>query len=424
MTLAVSLDRPIRRVLVIDPVAELGGAERVLLDLIGSAKAIQPEIAFHVVLFMGGPLASSVVRLGATASVVPLPKRLQMIGDSALVTDPSWRRRGRTLWALVRGAPELIGFIFALRAEIERWSPDLVHTNGMKAHLLSWFVTPRHVPVVWHMHDFISTRPFARRFLRHSARRVSAVVAVSEAVARDVRSSFPSVRVVTIANAVDISEFAPGDGDGPWLDQLSGLESAPAEAHRIGLIATYARWKGQDVFLHAAARLKLLFPREAIRFYLVGGPIYATDAGQFTLDELKVLIGDLGLAGNVGLIAFQRDLVPILRSLDIVVHASIRPEPFGKSILEAMACGRAIVIAAGGGADELVESGQTALTHAAGDSTDLADTLATLIHDRDLRKELGRRARKNAVLSHSRERLGPLLLALYGSIEGRQKRGV
>ena len=79
------------------------------------------------------------------------------------------------------------------------------------------------------------------------------------------------VDVQTIHNAIDLERFAPGPGDGGRLDAASGLPTAPAGTVRVGLVATFARWKGHEVFLDAAARIGADLP---CRFYVVGGPIY------------------------------------------------------------------------------------------------------------------------------------------------------
>src|SRR5439155_7727078 len=92
-------------------------------------------------------------------------------------------------------------------------------------------------------------------------------------------------------------------------------------------------------------------------FYIVGGPIYATRGSQFSRDELVSMARELGLAEHVGLVPFQADAVPLYRALDIVVHASTQPEPFGLTIAEAMACGRAVLVSAGGGNAEMLEDG-------------------------------------------------------------------
>jgi len=410
--------RPLRaavRVFIIGPVAELGGAERVLLDFISSVKAIDPDTSFHIVLFSDGPLSAAVKRLGGTVTILPFPKQLHAIGEAASVNS-GWSFASRALSAFLRSGRSLIAFLVALRSEIKRYAPDLIHTNGIKAHIIACLVAPSHIPIVWHMHDFIGGRRLSRALLRHTSCRVTAVVAISKAVACDIRSNLPDVWVVTIPNALDTEEFSPAEGEPERLDCLAGFHAVLPGTIRIGLVATYARWKGQHVFLRAAARLNDLLPTRQFRYYIVGGPIYATRSSQFASNELKASIVELGLERCAGLVAFQGDVVPILRSLDIVVHASTEPEPFGRTILEAMACGRSIVASNGGGAAELVEDGRTGLLHTSGDPIELADKLAILVRDPELRADLGRRARCRAVSSYSRERLGPALLSLYRSI--------
>ena len=185
------------------------------------------------------------------------------------------------------------------------------------------------------------------RLLRWSARPGVRAVAVSHSVAADAaRVLGPRVPVETIYNAVDLDRFAPGPGDGAWLDGLAGLPPAPAGTVRVGLVATYARWKGHDVFLDAVARLD---PGLPARFYVVGGPIYRSAGSQYSPEELRAKAEALGVAGRVGFAGHQADPEAVYRALDVVVHASTRPEPFGRVIVEAMACGRAVVVLRGGG---------------------------------------------------------------------------
>jgi glycosyltransferase involved in cell wall biosynthesis len=404
------------RVLVINPISELGGAERVLLDFIASTRIASPGISFHVLTFADGALRQEVERLGASASVLTLPGRLAGLGDSGLLATKRRTRNFRLLAALLRSLPAVIGFVRSLRQEILKHSPDIVHSNGIKAHLLSTLATPRHTPLVWHIHDFLSERPLAGRLLRLGARARTTAVATSEAVAKDTRGILPSLPVVTILNAVDVEEFSPGAGDGSWLDTLSGLPSAPLGTLRIGLVATYAKWKGQAVFMQAAKLVRMQLPAQSLRFYLVGGPLYATHASQFSTDELRALISQLSLEASAGLIPFQRRLPAVFRSLDVVVHASTRPEPFGRSIVEAMACGRAVVVASAGAVTEIVEPGVTGLMHQPGDVTGLAHAISTLVQSEAVRSQLSVQARRAAVSKFSRDRIGPALLTLYRSL--------
>ena len=145
---------------------------------------------------------------------------------------------------------------------------------------------------------------------------------------------------------------------------------------RVGLVATYANWKGQDVFLDALARLPSSGP--LVRGYVIGGPIYATAASQFTLDELQQRAAANGLDGRVGFIPFQTDTADVYRMLDVVVHASVRPEPFGLTNVEAMSCGKPVIVSAAGGAVELFTPDVDGLGHAPGDTAGLAAAIARL----------------------------------------------
>jgi glycosyltransferase involved in cell wall biosynthesis len=405
-----------RRILVINPVGELGGAERVLLDCIASIRAVKPETYFHVLLFADGPLLTELKRHGATASVLPLPSPLHELGDSGLPDALGKAGRLKSILSLVLETPTLLTFLYRLHQEIRRHQPDLVQSNGIKAHVLSSLAVPNGVPLVWHIHDFIGARPLAGPMLRLVACRAKSAIAISEAVARDTRHSLPSLRVVTIPNAVDVNEFCPGPANGLSLDTLAGMPPGRGGTLRIGLVATYAHWKGHAVFLQAAARVRALLPSMELRFYVVGGPAYATAASQITEAELRGWIAELGISDVAGLIPFQRALVPILRSLDIIVHASTRPEPFGRTILEAMACGRAVVVAAAGGPLEFVRNHTDGLIHLPGSFEALAQSIAALASSDELRNRLGAEARRSAAARYSRDTRGPAFLAFYRSL--------
>jgi len=103
------------------------------------------------------------------------------------------------------------------------------------------------------------------------------------------------------------------------------------------------------------------------------------------------------LTGRVGLTGFV-DAAPAMRALDVVVHASTEPEPFGLVIAEAMACGRALITTGYGGAAELISDGSDALVAETGDARALADAIETLAGDAELRGALGARARETARL--------------------------
>jgi glycosyltransferase involved in cell wall biosynthesis len=178
---------------------------------------------------------------------------------------------------------------------------------------------------------------------------------------------------------------------------------------RVGLVATYGRWKGHDVFLDA---LRQLASRLPIRGYIIGGPIYDTSNSQLTRRELETMIHSRRLDDCVGLTGFVEP-APAMRALDIVVHASTEPEPFGLVIAEAMACGKAVVTTGYGGAAELISDGQNALVATAGQSVALADAIAKLADDPTLRAAIGQRAQETVRVKFAPETVASQLVRVF-----------
>ena len=112
-------------------------------------------------------------------------------------------------------------------------------------------------------------------------------------------------------------------------------------------------------------------------------------ASQFSLEELRPAPRRWAWGGGLGFTGHQADPASALRALDVVVHASTKPEPFGRVIVEGMACGRAVVAMRDGGAAELFEDGVSALGCPPGDPDALAAALLRLIDDPALRRRLG-----------------------------------
>ncbi len=149
------------------------------------------------------------------------------------------------------------------------------------------------------------------------------------------------------------------------------------------------------------------------RFYLIGGPVYRTNGSQFNEGELRKMIHQLGLGEHVGLVGFQDRAEEVYPLLDVVVHASTRPEPFGLTIVEAMACGRAVIIACEGGAAEIINHGRDALGVPSGDPAALAQALHALLRDPKWRLQLGVEARQTALKRFDQHRLGTQLQLVY-----------
>lgn len=402
------------RVVYLNPCGQMGGAEICLIDMLVSIRAAEPEWDCFVVLGEDGPLVEQARAAGAQVIVAPFPRALARLGDSGSGAV-------RALWSCCKAAAGAVQYALHLGRTIQKLRPDVVHTNGFKMHILGAWARPKSVPVIWHVHDYVSTRPLMKRLLRFHANRTAAVIANSKSVAADVESVCgPRTETMCVYNAVDLKQYAPvEDNTAPGakadLDSLSGLDRPAVETVRIGLVATLAHWKGHAVFLRALARLPQDLPYRA---YVIGGAIYQTDNSQRTLDELRALAAELGIGDKVGFTGYLRDTGSAMRALDILVHASTQPEPFGRVIAEGMACGLAVICSAAGGAAELITDGQDALGHSPGDDVSLAARMTELLRDRELRQRLGRAGRITAERRFDRSRLSRELIPLYRRASG------
>jgi glycosyltransferase involved in cell wall biosynthesis len=250
------------------------------------------------------------------------------------------------------------------------------------------------------------------KLLRMHAGRCSVAIANSASVAEDIRAACSGrIRVEKVWNAVDLKEFSP-EGSALDLDAACGLPPAGDTVVRFGLVGTLAQWKGHDVFLRALAMLPAGLP---VRGYIVGGPLYHTDASQWRLEDLKRMVAGLGLEGKVGFTGFLARPAEAMRALNVVVHASTKPEPFGLVIVEGMACGRAVIVSRAGGAAEFTTNGVNALAHMPGDAGGLARLMIRLAQDQELRERLSAAGRRTAERDFDRSRLGRQLAPIYES---------
>jgi glycosyltransferase involved in cell wall biosynthesis len=150
-----------------------------------------------------------------------------------------------------------------------------------------------------------------------------------------------------------------------------------------------------------------------VRGYVIGGAIYETSGSQVTLGELREYATSLGLGERVGFTGLVNDSPAAMRALDVVVHASTDPEPFGLVIAEGMATARPVVTSGAGGAGELAKHGVNALVHTPGDAWQLAQSIETLAASESLRTQIGTAGRTTAERSFTRHRLVGELTPIY-----------
>jgi glycosyltransferase involved in cell wall biosynthesis len=261
-------------------------------------------------------------------------------------------------------------------------------------------------PVVCHVRDLLSYKAFRREFVPLSSR----VIANSRAVADVVSSyNFPRERIHTIHNGVDLSWFSPD----PVRREAFRRKLGIAEGEwAVGLLAARIdALKGQVEFVRA---LRLSKDRgTSVRGIVTGRN--PPESRMDHLGRLKQLVAKLQLDGNVVFTGFVDDMRGLYDALDLVVVAS-KAEPFGRTIIEAMAMGKPVVSTAAGGPLEILQDGATGLLVPPDDPSAVADAMVRLACDRRLAAQLGMAGRTRAEDSFCIERSVQATEGVYRSL--------
>jgi len=304
---------------------------------------------------------------------VPWPEALLGLGE----------RAGRkSVVRLVRAASSVGILRTRMQVELARLAPDVLLTNGVKAHGLGALLRPAlDCPLVWYAREGLEDRRLSRVGLRALGRRCDGVLAISRYVAGEVRPLVPGPAPIhVVRNIVDAARVHPGL---PLPRDLT----KPSDEVWLGIVGALTPLKGQDVFLDAAARVAEVAPH--VRFLVVGGEPYATGAGRGFGAELRVRAHALGIAPRVRFLGERDDAAAVIANLDVLVQASRGPEGLGRTILEAMACAVPVVAVDAWGPRELVEDERTGFLVPPGDVAALADRMTALVRDPALRTRMG-----------------------------------
>jgi glycosyltransferase involved in cell wall biosynthesis len=375
------------RVVFIDHVARLSGGEIALMRLLTHLENVNP----HVILGEDGPLAERLQRAGVSVEVLPIAAQARDLRrDKVSLGGASPVAVLHTLLYVVRLALRLR----ALHA-------DVVHTNSLKSGVYGSIAAKlAGVPVVWHVRDRIAAdyipRPavrLVRTLIRHLA---DGVIANSTATLETIPASARGPRSWVIPASVELSTHPRIPGPRPIT---------------FGMLGRIAPWKGQDLFLRAFAAA---FPDGEEQAVVVGSAMFGEEGFE---GELRTLASSLGIAERVDFRGFREDVWPELASLDVLVHASVIPEPFGTVVLEGMAAGLAVIAPDEGGPATVIADGETGLLFASRDERALSAAMRALRDDSGERERLGAAAR-SAVADYHPDVIARRLEQVYERVLG------
>jgi glycosyltransferase involved in cell wall biosynthesis len=334
------------RLLSVQPVAERGGSDHLLVRML---RSLPPdEFDCHVALPGRSPLAEEFAAAGATLHTVPM-ERLSTSHDAG-----EWAGYA-TGWPVA---------VVRLARLVRRLRIDVVHSNSLHS-LYGWAaaaITRR--PHVWHAREIVVQSRVAMQLERFLARHFAVkVVCMSQAIA----DQLDPANVEVLYETVDPADFRPALA-GRFRDRVGIPDDAPL----VGAVGRIDTWKGFDVLLDAFERAK--GRRSDLHLVVAGAPVTGKEQLAIDLATRATQLADVHWLGP------RTDTPELFADLDLFVLPSTEPEPYGIVVVEALASGTPVVVTDAGGAPEIVARAApgSGTTVRPGDAGALADAIVRI----------------------------------------------
>lgn len=337
-------------------------------------------LVWSLVLFEDGYLHGRARELGIESFVLPAG-RLRQAGR--------YRQTLRSLAAIADRADVVLA-----------WMPKAHLYTGPAAHAADR-------PALWFQHGNADPRSAIDRLA--ALLPASGVIVCSHAAEASQRRIRPHRPTRVVHPCVDLERFRPEAVAAG--DEARRTVALPADVPVVGIVSRLQSWKGIHLAIKALPRVHESFPTAML--VIVGGPHFSEPHYEH---ELRMTAARLGVSDRVVFAGLQDDVRPWLSAMDVLVHPA-RNEPFGISILEAMALGRPVVASDSGGPLEIIDDGRNGLLFRTGDPGSLAERVVRLLGSPAEAARLAEQARVRATeFSSSRmaEKIGAAVRQLTG----------
>ena len=356
-----------KNVLFIETSTGFGGSGKYLLELLKRIDSIQFN---PTVIFSGKGLnIKKIKELGIRCEHIDLS--FPQIQQSALSYVY------QLFWLVFLVTPK----VFCIWGVIRKQKINVVYLNNEILSHIPCIIAAKMggCKVICHNHGLRKLTTIERNFVKH----IDWFICVSQASYESIRMNIGKKPATVVYNGLDMNDYC--------LEKIQidpGINALKKSRRLVGIFGRIVEWKGHLTFIRAAAKIFEKFPDTV--FVITGDDL---SPQKFFLNQVKKEISNLKLNDHFIFTGWREKTSSVVYGLDVVVHPSILPEPFGLSVIEAMALGKAVVASSLGAIPEIIDDGQDGLLFNSKDADDLAEKIVQLISDDELRKSLGRRAR-------------------------------
>ena len=327
----------------------------------------------------------------------PMPANLEI----RVVSPPSLPARGSSRRSTVTWfVRNNIAWARLLDPIVREVRPDLIHGNQVNGlNIPAGIVGRRHrIPVVSHQRDPENPGWFSWAAIR--AGLFSHHISVS-------RAMVPSLIRLGLSKSLCSVIYDPIPVPPPRGSRLEG--GSGGRPLTVAMHSMLMPWKGHEIFLRAITKLD---GRVSVPYRVVLGGSEPFGGSDY-LCHLRRLVAELKLESRVEFTGFSHNIYGRLYETDILVLASIDPEPGGHIVQEAMMCGVPVVVTDDGGPSEYARDCDGGLVVPRRDVDAMADAIERLLLDGDLRVQIARRAQDYARKAFDPVTIGSQILTVY-----------
>ena len=285
---------------------------------------------------------------------------------------------------------------------------DLVHLNNSANAGWQWLLACKLLKrrCITHQRGFVSFDNIAK----WQAKKFDVIICISQAIEKSLHEK-GIFNTTVLYNCIDVDEFVSNVTKSP--EEIRREFGLDCSSFLIGLVANFQEWKGHTTVVKAIAEVKEKYP--SVVCLLVGGVSKVIEDQKYFC-AVKREIESRGVKQNVIITGFREDIASIINALDILVHSSVRPEPFGRVIIEAMSLGKPVIATNIGGPPEIVENGISGVLVPPQDATALSCRIIELMGDRFMREKIGQRAKKRVIEKFNVSRYSENITFIYNSL--------
>lgn len=372
-----------KRVLFVDHVDRVqGGAELNILELL-TRSPLPRDWRVACACPDTSPLYGALTKAGVEC----LDYRIPAVLSEARFVDRSFPLKRLFHWPKAMREAR-----WQLHTLIGQFKPDAIVTCTNKDHFVAGAACELvKLPHIWWVNDALTKDFFSwptRQAFRWHARKATRLIAVSDYCREALtKLGIPPEKTVTIHNGIP-----PLTVDTQRSGTLREFFSIPLSEPIFGTAGRFTPWKGQELFLELARRW--VKDGRAGHFLLIGR---AFNEEQWFEDQLKEFVTRHQLQERVHFVSYQSNLPLVLMEFDAFLHTSVRPEPFGRVLLEAMTARVPVIAARAGGVPEIIQHGENGLLAAPGEVQDYFNQLDRLTSSEDERQRLVVAGRETAL---------------------------